>query len=319
MDIYIAKEHMDKLLLYVKNISDTKPRMYQKSKDRLRDIAETCQTVVEIISEILQEELLDDQFDDDTDINHNTDVLNMVKSMQHELSSLSQFIQYNPSYSITNDASKGVGNTTDKSINFVQPCKCKIDRKSVMLEYKSVLKSMSDQYIEFPQIADLCKLLYNWFDCRFYKSIKTSKDFRYNIRRIPIWICDIVAVYGNYINKSQESEFLHNFNQWLYDISDNGSRFAIPYEIYQFDISTHKNISMTSVIIWDILLDLSMNKLCNLENPEVCLSDDMLYNLCMKHSPHNLDSYKHYKVDPSILTTCKLFRDTSQYGGIRND
>ena len=46
---------MDKLLTYVKNVADSKPRMYQKSKDRLRDIAGTCQKVIQIISEILQE------------------------------------------------------------------------------------------------------------------------------------------------------------------------------------------------------------------------------------------------------------------------
>lgn len=314
MDIYIAKEHMDKLLSYVQNLADTKPRMYQKSKDRLRDIAQTCQKVVEMVSEILQEEMLDDCFEDNSDSDFkNTEILNMVKCMQSELNNLKQFVQYTPTHVDLDTAKRDI--EIMKSSNSLST----LDRKSIMSEYKVTLKNLSESYVEFPQISDLCKLLYTWFDCRFYKSMKVSSNFRYNIRRIPTWICDIVSVYGKSIDNECEKDFIHSFYDWLDNICETGSKFAVPYEIYEFDVDSKKNISMTSVVIWDILLELGLSKLCKFDNSEVYLSEDILYNLCMKHSPNNLDKYRNYKVDRSILSECKLFSEWYEKGGIEND
>ena len=60
MDIYIAKQHIDKLLNYVEDIAENKPNMYQKSKVRLKNIADTCAQVVSVISEILEDDSCED-------------------------------------------------------------------------------------------------------------------------------------------------------------------------------------------------------------------------------------------------------------------
>lgn len=323
MDIYIAKEHMDKLLTYVSDIADNKPRMYQKSKDRLKDIATTCQRVVEIISEILQEEMLDDCFEhsDDSDIK-NEEILDMVKHMQSELLSLKQFVQYTPETEegpvdlqlVKND----IALVKDRDINLSNIST--VDRKSAMSEYKTTLRKMSEKYIEFPQVADLCKLLHRWFETRFYTSMKVSSDvFRYNIRRIPSWISDIVAVYGSHVESDTCNDFIHSFYDWCDDLEVNSSRYAVPYEVYQFDVDTKKHINLTSVVIWDILLDNGLSGLCKPEKAELYLTDELMYNLCMKYSPEQLDDYQNYKVDRSIIEKCKIFSEWSRKEDSSND
>ena len=302
MDIYIAKEHMDKLLTYVKNVADSKPRMYQKSKDRLRDIAGTCQKVIQIISEILQEEILDDCFEDnsDTDV-RNSEILEMVSAMQSEILHLKQFV----SYTCDNEELKNevvplhISNNKRISVE---------ERKSAMSKYRGILKRLSETYIEFPQVSELCKLLHKWFETRFYSSMRVSKDFRYNIRRIPNWIEDSVVVYSNHVINDTWSEFSHEFYQWCDDLNSSSCKFAVPYEVYEFDKEDDKRVSLTSVVIWDILLDAGLVEICQ-DDSELYLSESCIYDMCMSNNPSELDSYRNYKVDRTIIEDCKLFSE----------
>lgn len=316
MDIYIAKEHMDKLLTYVSDIADNKPKMYQKSKNRLKDIAITCQKVVEIISEILQEEMLDDCFEhsDDSDVK-NEEIIDMVKHMQAELLNLKQFVQYTPcSEDSPVDlqlAKNDIELVKNKDVNLSTIST--VDRKSAMAEYKTTLHRLSEKYVEFPQVNDLCKLLNRWFETRFYTSMKVSSNiFRYNIRRIPSWICDIVAVYGKHIESDSCNDFIHSFYDWCDDLEVNPCKYAVPYEVYEFDTDTDKKINLSSVVIWDIMLDMGLSNLCKPEKSELYLTDELMYNLCMKYSPEELDDYQNYKVDPSVVTKCNIFSEWSR-------
>lgn len=293
---------MDKLLTYVKNVADSKPRMYQKSKDRLRDIAETCQKVVQIISEILQEEILENSFEEssDTDIG-NTEILNMVSAMQSEILNLKQFVSYTGT-----DDNQTIIPVDSSSLKRISSD----DRKSALSKYRVVLKRLSETYIEFPQVSELCKLIYKWFDSRFYSSMKSNKDFRYNIRRIPSWICDIVVVYSNHLKDNTWNSFCHEFYQWCDDLNISHCKFAIPYEVYEFDKAEDKKLSLTSVVIWDILLDIGLSELCEDDN-ELYPSDSCIYDMCMKYDPSQLDNYRSYKVDRSIIDECNLFSEWS--------
>ena len=303
MDIYIAKEHMDKLLTYVKNVADSKPRMYQKSKDRLRDIAETCQKVVQIISEILQEEILEDCYDDSSESN-NSEILQMVLDMQEELLHLKQFVSYKDNEVCSASSTQRVKSN--------EPLVKRIsidDRKFAMSKYRTVLKRISESYTEFPQVSELCKLLYRWFETRFYTSMKYNKDFRYNIRRIPVWISDIIIVYSNHLIKKDSDEFVHDFYSWCDDLlTDNSGKFAVPYEVYQFDKEERKTIYLNSVVIWDILLDLGLTELCN-DSDDLYVSESYMYDTCMQAHPEQLNNYRNYNIDPSVIDECGLFSE----------
>lgn len=312
MDIYIAKEHMDKLLTYVKSVADSKPRMYQKSKDRLRDIAETCQKVIQIISEILQEEILEDCSEDNSDLDaRNFEILQMVSDMQSEILHLKQFVSYTEDTADSLDH-KRVHDSDDVKRISVQ------DRKSAMSKYKMVLKRLSETYIEFPQVLELSKLLNKWFETRFYSSMKVSKDFRYNIRRIPNWIADIVIVCSSHIVDNTWNEFFHKFYTWCEDLTSESCKFAVPYEVYQFDKDDNKHVSLTAVVVWDIFLDYGLSELCE-DHDELYLSESYVYDMCMLNSPEELDKYRNYKVDPSIIDDCNLFREWSRKEDDKHD
>ena len=91
MDIYSAEIQVNKLLDYVKSLSDAKPRMYQKSKDRLKELASTCNQVVSVIAEILQDEaLLSDQ--DEFGGSNVNDFNAVLNSMEDQITELRQFL-----------------------------------------------------------------------------------------------------------------------------------------------------------------------------------------------------------------------------------
>lgn len=297
MDIYGAQKSVQKLLEYIQSLSDSESRMYKTTKNRLKDVASTCQEVIHTISRILEDEVLQNdtsEFSTITDPN----VVCMLDTMQTELDQLRRFTS----------ARSGMSNNA-KSL---QPSKLKISsnsRKKIVSYYGSVLSKVAQSNTTYPIISDCAKLIWNWFDARFFKSANINTGFRYNIRRIPSWICDIVIVYSKHIDNRTTANFITEFNSWCMSLcnSTNTCKFAVPYDIYQVDTNaTASDMSLTAVVIWDMLLDMGLSTLCNLDPLNVSLSDEAIYALCGQLNPRLLDNYRNYKSDPTILLECGI-------------
>lgn len=305
MDIYIAKQNMDKLLQYVEEVADAKPRMYQKSKDRWRDIANTCHQVLKTISEILQDEILET----DSDVSHTSDnreVADIIAQVETELHQLKQFISYSPSppgEQIKLDSNKSKLSTSA--------------RKVTMAKYREVLSNMVNKPSNNMYIFDIVNSLSKWFEIRFFQSYKFDSEFRYNIRRIPGWIYNIVIAYSKHIQSGTQDEFIHNFNKWCDDLlsPESHCKFAVPYEVFQIDKDDDKNsLSLTAVVLWDMLVDSGLHELCISDENELYLTDTAIYDMCVTYNPTLLDNYVNYQLDSNVLELCGLSK-LSRIGG----
>lgn len=294
MDIYSAESYMKKLLEYVTEVNEVKPNMYQKSKDRLKDLATTCTKVVSIIAEILQDEALKQVDREFTESNQN-EIYSMIASMESQLSDLKSFVNY--------DSEQEIAPISSKSKIPPQV------RRQAMSYYGKILNQMAQSNTGNEIVNDCASLLWRWFDERFFQTPKSHPAFRYNIRRIPNWVCDIVLGYSLSVSQGTVSEFVDEFNTWCdtLNTTEAGDRYAVPYSVYKVkQLAELQLTDCTPVVLWDILLDSRLRSLCGLDPSELYLQEDMMYQKCGNINPSCLDNYVNYQEDITILERCNL-------------
>lgn len=285
MDIYSAQSHMKKLLSYVQDISESDRRVYSKSRYRLKEISNTCESVISMISDILKDEMFEDSDDEFAGLN-NKDVSSIVKNIETDIRTL--------------PGSKASIN----SINTIQ------DKKKAIMLYNEILKQVATCKLENSFASSCANSIWYWFDCRFIKSRRICPDFRYSIYQLPIWIRNIVLWYGKNICMGTENIAEENFRSWCENILEDSepTRYPLPYEIYDVSNSGEDYVNLTSVVLWDMLLDGGYIALCNRQPSEMYLKEDLIYNYCGSIEPSVLDRYSNYKQNSDVLNICGLNR-----------
>lgn len=287
MDIYSAGTSIKKLLNYVEDLADSKPRMYEKSKDRLKEIATTCNKVVEVISEILEDEVLKE---DSVEFGQSSELIVLINDMQQQMNKLQKFTQ-----GVSVDDEKHAEYTAISSKT----------RKKALKSYTDCLSKLSEIETSYP-FADRCaKLLWTWFNVRFLQTVYGT-NFRYSMRRFPEWIQGVVILYGKAIHDNEVGSFEDKFQDWLNAIitTDAKDKYAVPYEVYQFN-KTHDPalITLDAVILWDILLDCGLRDLCTKDKDDLYMNEYDVYDLADKLSPQVLDNYCNYEKHPELFKT----------------
>ena len=123
------------------------------------------------------------------------------------------------------------------------------------------------------------------------------------------WVRDIVIVYSMHLDSGTPDEFILEFNTWCDSLytTDAGNKFAVPYEIYALSqLDTSDNVSETAAVIWDVLLDNGLRRLCTADPYDLYPSEDCVYIKCGELNSNCLENYVDYKTDPSILQRCNL-------------
>ncbi len=284
MDIYSAEIQVNKLLNYVKNLSNSKSRMYQKSKDRLKELASMCNQVVAVIAEILQDEALVNDQQDEFGGSDIRDFDSMLISMENQLSELRQFLNVPKTTSPTSSESTV--------------------KHHVFYMYVQCLQSLVQSSFIIQEAEDCSKLLWAWFSARF---CNRSSDFKYNMKRFPGWIRDIVILYAYHFENNSLNLFVDNFYQWIASISTGTNNYVVPFEIYDFNRSPKPEmVTLSAVVLWDVLLDCGLRSLCDDSSSEFFPTEDCVYSLVGMINSKIMDPYQNYLYDNSILTKCKF-------------
>lgn len=181
------------------------------------------------------------------------------------------------------------------------------DKKLAFKLYCEILEQTSLSDLNIDKALDCSKLIWYWFNHRFILSKDTCPGFLYNMNNFPAWIQSIVLCYGKSIEELKDVEFTNDVRCWCDDLVTKGNNnYPLPVNVnimLQSDCS-----NLTSVVLWDILMNNGYDSLCNKHPKEVYLSEDSIYNYCGKQDPSVLDDYVQYDHDPSILDRCNLGR-----------
>ena len=294
MDIYGAEIQVNKLLNYVKSLSDSRPRMYQKSKDRLKDLALSCNQIVTIIADILQDESLRDNSTDEFGSCMVEDVNAVLNSMQNQIHELRQFINVD-----TSAGSNTIVHPANVSIDSISSR----DKKTAINSYKVCLHNLSNTEMIVQEAEDCSEILWRWFSSRF---LDHQENFLYKITMLPNWLRDIVILYGSYLDCGLIDDFTTSFNSWI-DSIDSSMPFAVPYEVHQLytNVDTSK-MTLTAVVLWDVLLDHGLRSLCNNVPSALYPAEDAVYTVVGSLNSNAMDPYTHYSYEKSILSKCNL-------------
>ena len=84
------------------------------------------------------------------------------------------------------------------------------------------------------------------------------------------------------------------------------ANYPLPYDIYDVSNNPKDIVNLTSVVLWDILLDYGYIALCNRVPERLYLREDIVYEFSGEINPGILDMYSNYKSYPEILQICKL-------------
>ena len=307
MDINSAEKNIKKLLAYVQDLADSKPKMYQKSRGRLKDMAETCKEVVTLISEILQDETLND---DEVEFGSKSNIASVLDSMQDKILQIRSFAGVETVEPVSDTASASEeSNSVPDVVDSVHKTASPSAKRQILRTYKEVLRSVSTADFRYDSVYRCAKLLWDWFEARFVKTVYGS-DFKYNMKRFPIWIRDIVILYGKAVRDDEYVTFDAKFRVWVDTLtSAEGAniRYAVPYSVYEFEKSMRpEDMSLEAVILWDILMDCGLSSLCTSVVDDYYLKEDAVYDLCSTLNPGVLDRYVNYVDHPEILSELRL-------------
>lgn len=315
MDIYTATNKANWLLTYTNELAENTPGMYKSSKERLRNIAQMCTEVVQNISLILQEEMLSQ---DDEDISHkDAEILQRdVRDMGEKLLEVAEFM--NTSYNVAQEASYDVSDSdaveaetkkyAEKSEDTAKISRQ--ERKSILVKYEDILSISGvsdDSYVECQE----CKtLVHTWFSARFLKNSNTP-GFRYDIRRIPEWIEDIVIAYCYHKREGTLDSFNSDFYRWCKSLDEKTCVYAVPYEIYLIDTDTSSYMTLQAVVLWDVLVDhgyIRLNELKDKSLNHFSNIRDHMYERCRDSACEELNYYTDYTYDPDILSKLNFIK-----------
>ena len=285
MNIDSAEKSIRKLHAYIKDLADNKPKMYQKSRTRLKELAEVSKDIVVLLSDILQDEAL---AEDTVEFGSDVSITSVLDDMQNQINQIRSF----------------TGGTTTK------PAKSEStstgSKKQIMRDYRTVMEKISDVDFKYDCVSKCAKLLWDWFNARFILTVHNT-GFKYNMKRFPIWIRNIVVMFGRAIHDNTYLDFYTKFHIWIANLVDNPeseNKYAIPYDVYEFEKSMKpEDMTLESVVLWDILVDGGLSELCTQSTDDLYLNDDSVYNLCSEKNPSVLDDYANYVEHPEILAT----------------
>lgn len=232
LEIYPLENCADKISKQLDAIIESNPNMYSKTKKRYKKLAIDLLKSVEKITSILEADSLASvdrlEFDPGIESDMNVkDIVDAVTDVNRKVNSLESFIE-----------------SSTNSIN-----------KATLSQYAKVIESASKHNFHYVEVNECASILYKWFFTRFISN--KNPRFRYKIDQIPIWICNIIIVYGKYLSHNNTEYCIDMFNRWCDSIvSSDSVIWAVPYEVYQLSRCVcPENYTMEAVIIGDILMD----------------------------------------------------------------
>lgn len=154
------------------------------------------------------------------------------------------------------------------------------------------------------------ELLYTWYNARILNLHTSISSFRYNINQISNWISLIVISYSKHLHDGDSDEFVNNFISWCEDLKcDDGKdrKYPLPYEIFQLTKDFKpSNITITSLVLWDILWDNGLSKFADKPFKHIKLTRDDVKLISKNYNNHSLSLYDDYKTNPEVLEYTKL-------------
>lgn len=278
MDIHSAMMHMFQLKSYLESAEQSDSKLYGKTRAKFESIYRDL-----VISTHLVESILGDQFLDSDSIS--SEFSGISDDETAELGDSS--VGWSMNSFDTMDMDKDNHEPIDKdNLKY---------RKYVVSYYGTILRELSEnqKLDSYPNCKRCAKLLWNWYNFRFFKV--TNTKFRYKVSQIPIWVRNIILLYGKHVENGTVEKFCAYFDNWLESITYENSEFAnyaVPYDVFRLNQRIEvDDITLTANMVFDTLYDSGLNKLSTDKLGEAAMTSSAMYNLCDKYNPKLMENF----------------------------
>lgn len=292
MDIYSAQSHMNKVNEYLETLK-ANPRIYNKTKDKLRSLSGELFKGVELISEILMEESLSADYSS-FEVDSASDITSSAEDFRKRSETLS---------SKTVEMNRFVNNSNSTVTSM-------LSRKVIIAKYANTLKHVSESSnTSYSSVSECATLIYTWFNARFFEAPKHSNNFFYNVKQFKEWIEYIVIGYGAYLQQGRSIEFVVLMNTWCDTLINAPATvpYALPLEIFNLGRSSDKSaVSLTALCLWDMLIDMGLDELTASNLGDSRLSKYAIQDRFSKIDSEMVDSYTYNAEDTLLLREYKI-------------
>lgn len=303
MGLNVIEKYMAKAVSYVEAAQLSGTKFKQKTKERFIVLAQLGIKFVNIIVDMIILAELDEEIDFNGE--HGLTIYDQKQSISRELTKLQD--RLNP----ISEASEG------QSINkFVEDYRDipRGDVAAIFSTYNRMLKNLADNDCGNNIANECANLIWKWYEARIITKYSHVPKFNYDMFRIRRIIHSIVIVFGYYHEKGKLDVFLNMFDTWFSElsISPRSHTWIAPFEVYDLERNLDVNFAnsfanLTSVVLWDILLDNGLQALCDTKpHNEVYPRDDEIIDLISNTNDSILDPYVNYKENPEILKKLRL-------------
>lgn len=239
--------HADKIDSQLAIVLSQRPQMYNKTKERYKDLAITLLSSVKKIASILEEDSLASVDNESSEFGSSRfDVSDLSKALRDTNARIDAFTNF-----VSNDLSALSYNAN----------------KETLKRYGTILEQAANHRFTCIEANQCASILNRWFKSRFSNS---AKGFKYNIAYIPEWITDIIILYGKYHSNQDIQSFMSMMSDWCDNLSNESCRWAVPYEVYNLNKQVEPaNYTMNAVLIGDILMDEVLYQLTESSSPDI--------------------------------------------------
>ena len=317
MDIYTANNAANRIYSYICSYPNRPPNMYKSTYEKLINLRKTCNSISSCVSTILEDNSPDCLAD--VNIHSMSDAVVMMACIQRFLYNyvpttscddlqvklivdMCKSISDNGEEFLISDRLDQINNKLDQiyqHINVVDNNSSSTnatcaDKSRIMSEYYDMFKNLSEFNYSYSCVADLAKLLNEWFRIRF------KKPFRYKLDNLPEWITAIIVSYGNAIYLNQSSQFVSNFYSWLDSIAIDPDKYSLPYDVYDFYKHPNNATDATSaLILYDMLYDGGLKSVVRSDTSY--MQDTAISDWACEHSIRCDSSYNYYGSQPELI------------------
>lgn len=312
MDKYTAKNAVTNLYRYFEELSAVKPVLYQKSKQDYIEMYDMLSQMIKMVGDIVEL----DQLTTDTDefesgmIGFKRDIISDV---------IRQLVGVNGN-TIDLDTLSGKSNSENSPQNpdlLSQPLEefTSAELKTIVRTYSRCLEDLSKMNCKYETVNQCASIMWKWYQARILKKYSNAPPFNYCIHRIKGILYSIILVFGKYHEQGKVDVFLGHFDEWIRNlsVSSKSNTWIAPFEIYEVERMfvegklDKKYATLSSVVIWDILIDNGLRELCETsEHTNVYPQEYEIWDRVEKINVDALDAYVKYSSDPTIIESLNL-------------
>lgn len=329
-----AQKNVQKLLDFIMSVADKDSALYDKSKDHLIEIAETCNQIECAIAEILHT-AKPRGFNPNAEVKNNPQVEELRKRMD-VIETKVDNLSVTKNISVTETQETPVTSAAPQAdevvvdeiatVSDVETSKSDIitskskklspkQGKWVLHLYAKILQKMANIDTGNNMVNTCYKLIWDWYNKRFLNKYPKFSKFSYDVRNIHKYIYSIVICLGYHIENNSLDMFIEKFNSWIESVGISEEvtvRYALPYEpniVYKRDEEAdyRKYANLTAAILWDLMWDngyCELSKIKGVKNAS--LVEYLVYEIINHMNVDILEGYVPYKNQPEILNKLNL-------------